>query len=123
MRVLIVEDEFLIARDVANALRAAGCEIAGLAGSAAEALAKLEEHGCDAAVLDANLKGTSAEPVAKWLRDRDIPFLVLSGYLGAQLEGELARAPFMAKPYIAAELVSAVVSLQRADGQAPQSRT
>lgn len=123
MRVLIVEDEFLIARDVANALRAAGCEIAGLAGSPADALALLEAHGCDAAVLDANLKGTSAEPVAKWLREHDIPFLVLSGYVGSQLGGELARAPFMAKPYIATELVSAVKSLGEANGRSPQRRT
>ena len=114
MRVLIVEDEFLIARDVAKALAAACCEIVGTVGSTAEALALLEEHGCDAAVLDANLKGTSAEPVAKWLRDRGIPFLVLSGYVASQLVGELARAPFMAKPFDAAELVRAVKSLRDA---------
>ena len=119
---LIIEDEFLIARDVANAVGAAGYEIAGLAGSVDEAFELLKGRGCDAVVLDANLKGTSAEPVAKWLREHDIPFLVLSGYVGSQLEGELARAPFMAKPYIAAELVSAVKALRGGDGEA-QSRT
>lgn len=112
MRVLIVEDEFIIARDVAEVLRRAGCEIVGLAGLPDEAIAILEQRGCDVAVLDANLRGESAEPVAKWLRDRDIPFLVLSGYVGSQLDGELARAPFMGKPFVADELVGAVRALR-----------
>jgi DNA-binding response OmpR family regulator len=114
MRVLIVEDEFLIARDICDVLARAGCEVVGMVGSSDEAIALLEDRGCDVAVLDANLKGASAEPVAKWLRARGVPFLVLSGYVGTQLEGELARAPFMAKPFVAAELVSAVRSLRDA---------
>ena len=52
--------------------------------------------------------------MAKWLRDRGIPFLVLSGYVASQLEGEARAAPFMAKPFYAAELVRAVKSLRDA---------
>ena len=53
--------------------------------------ARPPEHGCDAAVLDANLKGTSAEPVAKWLRDRGIPFLVV-GLRRLPARGRFLRA-------------------------------
>jgi DNA-binding response OmpR family regulator len=113
MRVLIIEDEWMIADDVAAALTTAGCNVAGVAGSIRKALALVNEVQCDVAVLDANLDGASAEPVAKALRQRGVPFLVLSGYASEERCETLADAPFLAKPYSGADLVARVRALGR----------
>lgn len=113
MRILIVEDEYLIAMDVASTLEQAGCAIAGIAGSIAKAQCILDETGCDAAVLDANLDGESSEPIAAALRDRGVPFVVMSGYATDQRIGLLADAPFLRKPCKETELVSAVLALKQ----------
>lgn len=113
MRVLIVEDEYFVAQDIAEILEQAGCEIVGIAGSVAKALRLLDDEGCDAAVLDGNLQGLSSEPVAAALRQHGIPFLMLSGYAADQRQGVSAEAPYLAKPYLPADLVAAVLALQR----------
>lgn len=112
MRILIVEDEYLIAMEIAAALKLAGCVVAGVAGSVAKALRLLDDERCDAVVLDANLSGDSAEPVAKVLVQRGIRYLVVSGYNSSQRPGLLATAPFLAKPCAPASLVAAVLALQ-----------
>ena len=113
MRILIVEDEYLIACGEATALRQAGCDVVGMAGTVPRALKLLDDKGCDAVVLDANLHGESAEPVAAAMRERGIPYLVLSGYAKNQQTGALADAPFLAKPCKAADLVAAVQALRK----------
>ena len=110
MRVLIVEDEFLIARDVAGALTAA-CARSSARSARPPRRSPAEEHGCDAAG-PRQPQGLSAEPGRNGCATAAFPFLVLSGYVASQLEGELARAPFMAKPFYATELVRAVKSLR-----------
>ena len=113
MRVLIVEDEFLIATGLAAVLQDAGCEIIGMAASVPKSLRLLALSGGDAAVLDANLAGVSSEPVAAALRQSDIPFIVLSGYAQGQLSGALADAPYLAKPCKGTDLVAAVFAQRR----------
>lgn len=113
MRVLIVEDEYLVAQDIAAILEQAGCQIVGIAGSVTKALRLLDDEGCDAAVLDGNLHGLSSEPVAAALRQHGSPFLMLSGYAADQPQGVPAEAPYLAKPYLPANLVAAVLALQR----------
>jgi DNA-binding response OmpR family regulator len=112
MRVLIVEDEYLIALDAADVLERAGFEIVGIAGSVKKALHVLVENSCDAALLDANLDGDSSDPVATVLNQRGIPFLVVTGYGAEQRQGTLAEAPFLSKPYLAADLVAAIHALR-----------
>ena len=112
MRVLIVEDEYLIAMDTAACLEDAGCAIVGIAASVDNALALLAAEECDAAVLDANLKGVSAEPVAEALCQRGIPYLVVSGYAPNQRPGLLATAPALSKPCLESKLVAAVLALR-----------
>jgi DNA-binding response OmpR family regulator len=111
MRVLIVEDEYLIALDAADMLEQAGFKVVDIAGSVNKALSVLAEGGCDAALLDANLDGASAEPVAIALKQRGIPFLVMTGYGTEQRQGALAEAPFLSKPYMAADLTGAILAL------------
>lgn len=122
MRVLIIDDEFMIATDTATVLEDAGCVIVGIAGSVAKALEILDDSGCDAVVLDANLNGASAEPVAAALRERDIPYLVVSGYRTDQRAEGLAGAPFLRKPYRVSELVAAVLALGRGPQKGPESQ-
>jgi DNA-binding response OmpR family regulator len=110
MRVLIVEDEGFIALDMESALTDAGCEIVGVAASVDGALTILDDKGCDAAVLDANLGGEDTAPIAAALRARQIPFLVVSGY-ERQRPGVFADAPFLAKPYTLSVFVATVQSL------------
>lgn len=111
MRVLIVEDEGLIALDIEAALTDAGCEVVGIAASINKALNILDEKGCDAAVLDANLSGDPTTPIADTLRARQIPFLVVSGYHNLDRVGAFVDAPFLSKPYTLEALVATVRSL------------
>lgn len=112
MRVLIVEDEYLIAVDAKATLEQAGCEIIGVVGTVTKALNVLAPGACDAVLLDANLGGESAEPVAAALQQRGIPFLVVTGYDANRRPSALAGAPFLSKPCKPADLVKAVLALQ-----------
>jgi DNA-binding response OmpR family regulator len=110
-KILVVEDEPILALDMETALRQAGFEITGLASSCDRALALLERSKPDAAVLDANLRGASVEPVAGALVRQGVPFLIVSGYGRAHLPSVLLAAPFLPKPFEPISLVSAVVTL------------
>jgi hypothetical protein len=63
------------------------------------ALNLIENVGCDAAIVDANLAGVSATPTAAALFARGLPFVVLSGYTREQLQGEFSAGLFIQKPY------------------------
>lgn len=108
MRVLIIEDEFLIAKTIAQMLTDAGHVVIGLVGSADKAIQTLDERQCDVAVVDANLAGSCAAPIGTALRRRRIPFVVISGYSKQQLLGDLIDAPFLPKPVDPTELLAAV---------------
>lgn len=112
MRVLIAEDEWLIATVIERILIDAGLKVVGLTGSITDALRLTEEVDIDAAVLDANLGGVSAEPLAAALSKRGVPYLVISGYADRQRSGLLAAAPFLGKPFAPHILVAAVQQLK-----------
>jgi DNA-binding NtrC family response regulator len=97
-RILIVEDNALIAIDLAQALEAAGFEVMGPAMTSAQALALLKERGCNAAVVDINLRGETSEAVAVELSARRIPFVTMTGYALAQQPGAFDGVPAFAKP-------------------------
>jgi DNA-binding response OmpR family regulator len=112
MNILVLEDEPLIAVDIAATITNAGWDVAGPVGSIPKALKLIEEKRCEAAILDANLGGTSAAPVAERLQACGIPFIVLSGYSDKQLPSPLSGAPFLAKPYKPDDLIALVRSLR-----------
>jgi DNA-binding NtrC family response regulator len=97
-RILIVEDEPMLAFALEETLLDAGFEIAGVAGDLAAALAIIASGVCDAAILDVNLSGTSAGPAALALAGRGLPFLILSGYASNQLPAAFDGAPRLQKP-------------------------
>ena len=95
MRLLVVEDDALLALDIARQLADAGLEVVA---SVAKALGLVGRIGCDVAVLDVNLGKETAEPVAHELRARGTPFVVLSGYSSEQHPPGFHGAPVLSKP-------------------------
>jgi DNA-binding response OmpR family regulator len=110
-RILILEDEPMLALSLEDLLIEAGFEIAGVVGRLAAALTLIENGACDAAIVDANLAGVSASPAASALAARGIPFIVLSGYLPGQQQGDFAGAAFIQKPCRADQLIRALCSI------------
>ncbi len=105
-RILIVEDEAMIAFALEEILLAGGFEIAGVAGRLETALSMIDGCGFDAAVLDTNLAGVSAGPAAVALRANGRPFIIVSGYLPSQQHDAFSGAPSIQKPYAPQRLVS-----------------
>lgn len=111
-RVLVVEDELLVAMDVDSVLRAAGCEVIGPATTPESAIALIERGQPEAALLDLNLGGKSALPVAATLRARGVPFLIVSGYGERHSRApELEGAPRLSKPVSHRQLIDALRQL------------
>jgi CheY-like chemotaxis protein len=80
-RILVAEDEYLVALDVTRFLEAAGARVVGPAPRVAQAMALAERHDLfDAAVLDINLAGETVYPVAARLMMRRIPVVFVTGY-------------------------------------------
>jgi CheY-like chemotaxis protein len=97
-RILIVEDEPVLAFALEELLVEAGFGIAGVAARLESALEIIESGLCDAAILDANLAGVSAGPAASALTARGLPFFVLSGYSPEQQASAFRGAVHLQKP-------------------------
>jgi CheY-like chemotaxis protein len=111
LRILIVEDEFLLAMELEMLLQQRGCMVLGPVSSVGQALAMLDGEPPDVALLDVNLKGERATPVAAALQARGVPFVLITGYSGPQLsEPELHEAPRVDKPVNCRALKRAVAT-------------
>lgn len=99
MRILIVEDEYYLAADLAEDLRTRGFEVVGPVGTLDEALAAIEEANVDRAVLDMNLRGEMSFAVAEKLDKAGIPYLIATGYGVEALPEALRDKPRIEKPY------------------------
>ena len=111
-RVLLVEDEVLIALDTEDVLTSAGYVVIGPAVDLAEAMAMADAEGLDAAVLDVNLRGVLSWPVAERLMQRGIPFVIMSGLSRADdVPAAFRHAPYVTKPARDAALLKAMASL------------
>jgi PAS domain S-box-containing protein len=97
-RVLVLEDEAVVAIEIAQVLLKAGFEVVGPARAASQALQLVDELGCDVAVLDVNLGNETSERVALKLRERGTPFITLSGYSKEQHPLVFNGARSLAKP-------------------------
>jgi two-component sensor histidine kinase len=97
-RVLVVEDEPLIASEIANVIMESGFTVVGPAGNVNKALRLMETEGCDAAILDVTLCDETSEPVAEKLTSAGLPFVVVTGYSRTQLPEVFQAAPMMSKP-------------------------
>jgi CheY-like chemotaxis protein len=98
-RILLAEDEFLVALSTTDLLENAGCEIVGPASGVAMARGLAVSEILDAAVLDINLGGEMVWPVAQALTDRGVPFVFLSAYVPQSvIPAKFAAVPRLDKP-------------------------
>ena len=98
-RILIVEDEPLIAMMLEDFLDSLGHIVRGTCESVSEALGAVERADFDLAILDVNLKGESVWPVATALKQKAIPFVLASGGHVEPPPGEFADIAMIEKPY------------------------
>jgi CheY-like chemotaxis protein len=107
-RVLVVEDEFLIALDIAGVLEQAGIAVIGPAGTVGDALQAIEGEVVHGALLDAHLAGEPVTRIADVLKARGIPFAFVSGYGREQLPQAHRGAILVKKPFTGKDLLAAV---------------
>lgn len=107
-RVLIVEDEALVAMHLEDILTAMGYDIAGTASRVEQAVKLAREEDIDFAILDVNLAGSQSFPVAAALRERDIPFVFATGYGIDGLIDGYRHETVLLKPYEAEDLADAI---------------
>jgi DNA-binding response OmpR family regulator len=111
-RILVVEDEYLIAKNVKRWLMAAGAVVVGPVPSVDQALDLIEDDGLAAAVLDVNLgDGDTVYPVAAELGAMGVPYLLATGDVKVSDANGYLDRPRLTKPYLEADLVRAVAGL------------
>ncbi|HVG47149.1 MAG TPA: response regulator [Rubellimicrobium sp.] len=98
-RILVVEDEMIVAMLIEDILMDGGATVVGPAARVAKALDLLGTEPVDAALLDVNLAGENTMPVAQELRRRGIPFAFATGYGAAGLPDGFASQPLLQKPF------------------------
>ncbi|MFN3278561.1 MAG: response regulator [Paracoccus hibiscisoli] len=98
-RILLVEDEPLVALDLRYELEDAGATITGIARTVAEAIAAAQAGGIDLVLLDGNLKGEPVDEVAQVLDGLSVPFCFVSGYGREHLPQGFDHAPLIEKPF------------------------
>jgi len=108
LRVLVVEDQFLVAEDLGTLLQGLGCTVVGPHARLATALPAASTEALDAAVLDVNLDDGVVDPVAAELARRDIPFLFVTGYVRQDLAQKFRDRPVLAKPFTAHDIEAAI---------------
>ena len=111
LRVLVVEDEAMIAMLIEDMLIDFGCAILGPAADTTQALAIIEEARFDVAILDVNLSGERTVSIAETLRSKGIPFVFATGYGISGIHDEFKGQPILTKPFKDAELRAALRSL------------
>jgi ActR/RegA family two-component response regulator len=97
-RILLVEDEYFIVDDMVRALEASGAGVIGPVASVDDALDLIETTNLDGAVLDLNLRGEMAYPVADALIERGVPFVFATGYDKAMIPPRYAHVTRLEKP-------------------------
>ena len=103
-RILVVEDQYLLASEIQRMLLRVGAEVVGPAPSVVQALGLVAGEHLDAAVLDVNLDGEDSYPVAEALARKGVPFLFLTGYERWVLPPTYASVERLDKPFNAREL-------------------
>ena len=105
--ILIVEDEHLIALDLAQTVVEQGGHVVGSCATVGDALVMLDRHGIDGAILDGTLPDGEVTPVALRLADRGIPMIVYSGTgLPTGLAGRFPNLPVVFKPASSATVLA-----------------
>ncbi|MFG1443675.1 response regulator [Xanthobacter agilis] len=121
LRVLVVEDEFLVGLGLEGELRTLGCDVVGPVASLSAAVDAALGEGLDVALLDVSLQGESVFPAAAVLAARDVPFVFCSAFTGSEpVPRAFADRPRVSKPFtgtmIAAALADVLAGARQDDG-------
>lgn len=117
-RILVVEDEFFLAIDIEDVLTRAGAEVVGPIPSFDEALIQVRKEGFELAVIDINLDGSLAYPIADELNARGVPFVFATAFAPSELPARHKAQRLLEKPYRPEDLVRALIE---ADGRLASS--
>lgn len=110
-RILVVEDNFLIALELGECLREAGAEVIGPCANAADGLAAVAAGGIDCALVDLNLGHGPDFAVAEALTGAGVPFALATGYEGAAIPAQFAAVPVLLKPVSGDQVVATLAGL------------
>lgn len=113
-RVLIVEDEAIIAMDLEMMLEDEGCEVVATVSTVARALEQVGAQQIDCALLDINLGHEQVFPVADELARKGIPFALLSGQTKGAVPPAHLNRPALPKPYLKKDVLRILAQLQAA---------
>lgn len=113
LRVLVVEDELLVSLLIEDLLADEDCTVVGPFDRVDRALEAARTERIDLALLDVNVAGVKAYPVAEMLSARGIPFLFLSGYGRHAIPLDHPDWQVCSKPFIAADLIGMLVEQTR----------
>ena len=116
LRVLVVEDEMMVAMLMEDMLADLGCIVVGPISRLDEAMESVSELELDCAVLDVNLGDQSVFPLADLLRERGLPYAFATGYGDAGLRPVDKGAPVLQKPFREADLARVLVDLKQKRG-------
>ena len=124
LRLLIVEDETLVAMAIESLLTDLGCLVVGSAASVSGGLAIADDDAVqlDAAVLDVNLDGEKVYPLAQRLTALGIPFIFSTAYAASSIDPEFSDVPLLAKPYESPMLAATLQTALAARGGSSQQR-
>jgi CRP-like cAMP-binding protein/CheY-like chemotaxis protein len=111
-RILIAEDNYLVAEELGEVVRGCGYSVAGAAPSVESGMALIAGATVDGAVLDIDLAGTPSFPMCRALAEKGVPFLFVSAYsANTVVPDEFSKAPHLPKPLVAADLKTALRTL------------
>ena len=99
LKVLVVENEPVIAMAIEDMLKAIGCSVVWHANGVPEALEMMRDHRPDCAILDLHLAGELAYPIARWLATERIPFVFAKGYGRRKILEPWTSRPAIQKPF------------------------
>lgn len=108
LRLLVIEDESMVAMLLEDMLSEIGCEVVGVAARVNDAAEKAKSLAFDIAILDVNLNGRNTFAIADSLTERGVAFVVATGYGAVSLPESLQRVPILQKPYQQRDLVRAL---------------
>ena len=112
LRILVVEDDFEIAESLSLVMANLGATVVGPTATVEEARKLLESNQIDVAILDVALRQGTSAALAGVLRDRNCPFVFITGYSSrAMLPEDLRRSRFLQKPVSSERLVRAIRAL------------
>jgi two-component SAPR family response regulator len=112
LRVLIIEDQFLIAEEMSRAVRSLGGQVVGPLGTLEAAGEAIDKGAFDVAVLDVNLHGEMAFPLAEKLESRGAHFVFATGYEDWTIPEGFRQRPCLRKPVTARRLADAIAAVR-----------